>query len=94
MALPGKITDISVLTDLYKAKFVKMASEQAIVAALEEAGPGSRAIIAGGYGNTDPGHVFNAVVNGKVEVSFFDGQINGPAGPFRVYKRLWMMRTN
>jgi hypothetical protein len=59
-------------------KFRRVASPAEIEAALLEAGPGARAVVAGARTAPDPGHVFNAV-NVEGRVYFVDGQSGGAA---------------
>jgi RHS repeat-associated protein len=92
-ALPGDITPIKVLEEIYGSRFVHMASREAIEESLKTSGSGSRAIIFGYRGMPgQPNHVFNAV-NQRGTIRFLDGQTGRPAD-FTPYQGLYMLKTN
>jgi len=91
-ALPGKLSEPSVLEKTYGREFVSVGSKEQIEMELRRLGPGSRAIIAGQFENAPQrSHVFNAINSGGT-VYFVDGQSAEPVS-FWGYAALWMLRT-
>lgn len=71
---------------------MKVASKQSIDQAMQEAGPGARAIVYGEPRAGGTGHVFNVVNQGGV-VRYLDGQ-TGQVASFAGYTGLRLLRTN
>jgi hypothetical protein len=72
-ALPGGVTPISTLENIFSSKFVRVEGPDAIEGMLESAGPGSRGIVYVKPEGSNVGHVFN-VVNQGGTIRFLDGQ--------------------
>ncbi len=89
-ALPGDVTRLGKLEDLYGGKFAPVASRESLEASLGAAGSGARGIV---YGERSGGvgHVFNAV-NQRGAIRFLDGQSGGKAS-FEGFDRLHFLRT-
>lgn len=90
-ALPGGPYRISVLEQIFGAKFSFPVSREKIVEALLATGSGSRAIVFGFTGDA-VGHVFNAVNQGGI-IRFLDGQ-TGTVPALSRYAELRFLRTN
>jgi hypothetical protein len=90
-ALHGDHARISVLEQLFGAKFSKPCDIVSVARALISAGVGSRAIIFGDRGNSI-GHVFNAVNQADV-IRFLDGQ-TGTVAVLSGYVAFRFLRTN
>lgn len=90
-ALPGGPYRISVLEQIFGAKFSLPVNPEKIVEALLSTGSGSRAIVFGVMGAA-VGHVFNAVNQGGV-IRFLDGQ-TGTVPALSMYAELRFLRTN
>ena len=69
---------ISVIEQAYGGKFIRALGRSDIEHVMSSLGPGSRGIVFGEHAGR-PGHVFNAVVNQRGVVKFFDGQTGKPA---------------
>jgi len=83
---------ISMIEREFGGTFMSMASRGDIEAALTALGPGARGIVFGAR-PAGTGHVFNAVVNRRGVVVFFDGQIGGRAS-FQGYNALMLLITH
>ncbi|MDA8021083.1 MAG: toxin glutamine deamidase domain-containing protein [Thermoanaerobaculia bacterium] len=84
---------ISKIEQTLGGKFQPVSGRAEIETTLAERGPGARAVVYGGRGPGEAGHVFNAVVNSRGEVKFFDGQ-SGKEASFRGYSSFALLITN
>jgi hypothetical protein len=90
-ALPGDYARISVLEEIFGAKFSAPCDIVSLAQALLTAGSGSRAIVFGARAGA-AGHVFNAVNQAGI-IRFLDGQTGTIAG-LNGYVEFRFLRTN
>ncbi|EOI5722281.1 toxin glutamine deamidase domain-containing protein, partial [Cronobacter dublinensis] len=83
---------LTVLEKQYGNKFKSVSGSEVIIQQMTEAGSGSRGIVYGSYGPSQPGHVFN-VVNQNGTIRFLDGQ-NGKPADLSKFSSFKILRTN
>ena len=92
-AMPSlKPQPLNVLENFFGGKFQATAGKAAIESRLSKMGPGTRAVVYGGRGKNQVGHVFNAVVGEDGLVRFFDGQ-TGKMASFSGFKSFHLLIT-
>ncbi|EOC5804013.1 toxin glutamine deamidase domain-containing protein [Cronobacter dublinensis] len=83
---------MTVLEKQYGTKFKSVSGSEVIIQQMTEAGSGSRGIVYGSYGPSQPGHVFH-VVNQNGTIRFLDGQ-NGKPTDLSKFSSFKTLRTN
>jgi hypothetical protein len=89
-ALPGAYSRISILEQIFGAKFSAPCDLALVRQALSAAGAGSRAIVYGGR-KENIGHVFNAINQAGI-IRFLDGQ-TGTVATLTGYAEFRFLRT-
>ncbi|EPE1851503.1 toxin glutamine deamidase domain-containing protein [Cronobacter dublinensis] len=83
---------LTVLEKQYGTKFKCVSGSEVIIQQRTEAGSGSRGIVYGSYGPSQPGHVFH-VVNQNGTIRFLDGQ-NGKPTDLSKFSSFKTLRIN